>query len=121
MISPYLRSEQSGMRRQMFYRVIRVIVSVVEHISVLLLLFHLDLLFFRSTLRFTGRQAKRTITGGKMEGGGLLSAVHLNLGGCWGSSLFTRNAVGRREEDGGEGTGGIGSTYHDDERLALLH
>ena len=32
-----------------------------------------------------------------MEGGGLLSAVHLNLGGCWGSSLFTRNAVGRRE------------------------
>ena len=56
-----------------------------------------------------------------MEGGGLLSAAHLNLGGCWGSSLFTRNAVGRREEDGGEGTGGIVSMNRDDERLSLLH
>lgn len=56
-----------------------------------------------------------------MEGGGLLSAAHLNLGGCWGSSLFTRNAVGRREEDGGEGTGRIGSSYHDDPFLSLLH
>ena len=52
---------------------------------------------------------------------GVFSAAHLNVGGYWGPSFFTRNAAEKREEDGREGTGGIGSTYHDDGLLSLLH
>lgn len=78
----------------MFYRVIRVIVSVVERISVLLLLLYLDLLLFRSALRFTGRRAERTITGGKMEGGGFLCGPS-QFGGLLGPFVLHEERSGK--------------------------